>query len=177
MFKSKDKEPVKRPTTTLETEEVTESSEEYLALAAKLAIQRVEVDTLYIKELLLKNKMIYYSLPTVEQFLHEHCPARKEWKWYPVTSYDEKRRDAMYSATFKEGGHFTLRIYSEKIPFPVLNKIDVLTNSSTAPLIFMVNHYDAPHPDPFLAVATCAMMREGKVIVIDHWDEPTFQLD
>lgn len=95
------------------------------------------------------------------------------WTWVSLVSGQKLLSRSTwwdYPNTYKSGYIDCERTYQKEIPLRTLGLVKEIKNEIPE-LCFFVSDVAIPRPDPFLSV-TCEDM---EIIVIDHWDEPTFK--
>jgi hypothetical protein len=145
--------------------------EEYVALSKKLGTTCGEITKIQrskeveeFKKFLHGLKIITYSSEDVERFMDNEVKRlhQRNWDWCPL-------RESDYT-----GSSYGSYLYQKPVPITALQKVEKIIENYHSPqnLYFYVSDFNVERPDPFLAVQIC-----GELIVIDHWDEPTFRIN
>lgn len=115
-----------------------------------------------------------YSFAKVDDYLYRQAlklGARYRWVWKPVGA--EAATQIGFTRKEDHAGVVMATAYQRDVPVRVLQEIAKL-KGCLAEAIFLVSDYEVVKPDPFLAITTKALLDQGKIWIVDQWDEPGF---
>lgn len=150
----------------------------YLTLAKSIGLESAGTDEARMLDCLDKLALKPYDPERVDAYLTHKAEAigpNVRWVWKPLRESDEKAvGQASTSMTAAAAGLvFSPSRYGQAVPAHALSMAaEVLREMPDA--VFLVSDYEALKPDPFLAVTTARLLGEGRVWIIDVWQEPGF---
>ena len=150
----------------------------YLTLAKSIGLESAGTDEARMLDCLDKLALKPYDPDKVDAYLTHKAEAQGPnviWVWKPLRESDEnvvKMPDPRHAQPFAITTVFQNR-YGHAVPAHALSvAAEVLREMPDA--VFLVSDYEAVKPDPFLAVTTARLLGEGRVWIIDVWEEPGF---
>jgi len=143
--------------------------EEYIKVAKDLGMDLGdgEVFDARLKSFLLKENIRIYESDKVAKYLKEKLP--DGWEFQGFRKQDVEKLKGYTWTTGEDTIKFSNRIYSDKIPFPVLLTIQKILAELPEACFFIT----APivKGDPFL----CVTGTHSRLRFIERWDEPSFR--
>lgn len=154
---------------------------DYVSLADSIGLSpSTSSDEARITAAIAKLGLHVYTFKLVDQYLYdkavEHGKSDR-WVWKPMRKRDveafSKCECAQDSEAVDDTGVLDNVQYAREIPISVLANVkNVLAEVPNAS--FLISDYTNVKPDPFLAVTTPRLLVDGKIWVIQVWDEPGF---
>lgn len=150
---------------------------EYLTLAKSVGLTSAATDEARVLDVIDQIGLKVYDFGKVDEYLYGHAlkqGAQAHWVWKPMREADLKEvQESGASLRVTKEGLVYPKQYSHKIPERVL--LDVCNLLETMPdAVLLVSDYEVIKPDPFLAITTKKLLNEGKVWIVEQWDEPGF---
>jgi hypothetical protein len=147
----------------------------YLKLAKEVKLDSAPVDEAQMLQTIHDHHFRVYDFDKVDNYLYRQAlkmGTRVRWVWKPAREADLKQvQSAGYSNT---KGIVYGKLYAQRIPGRILEDLRcVLAEMPEA--IMLVSDFEAVKPDPFLAITTPKLLAEGKLWIVDRWDEPGFE--
>lgn len=136
-----------------------------------------------------------YSFAAVDVYLHNKAQnsPMSVWVWKPLRDSDHEMVQGMVGKRHLAANNLDWEAdpanildthangivvqsqYDQPIPQRVLREVKILPEvCKDMDIKFLVSDYVTSRPDPFLAITTTELLREGKLWIIDVWDEPGF---
>lgn len=144
----------------------------YLTLAKSIGLESAGTDEARMLDCLDKLILKPYDADKVDAYLSHKAEAQGAnmmWLWKPLRELDEKAVALGWSRTLD----LSPKRYGQAVPAHALTVVaEVLREMPDA--VFLVSDYEAVKPDPFLAVTTARLLQEGRVWIIEQWNEPNF---
>lgn len=119
-----------------------------------------------------------YDWDKVDQFLARKARqqgANTRWVWKPISDVGVKQvSELSWTERDRAGVGFVFpKIYGNKIPMPTLAIARAVIEKIPETLV-LISDYEVINPDPFMAVTTPELLANGKLYIVDVWDEPSF---
>lgn len=118
-----------------------------------------------------------YDFAKVDAYLYRQAlkqGANYRWVWKPLRKVDVEAMSTFGSyQVYEHVGVIHNQLYGQLIPMRTMTVIEKMLKAMPE-MIFMVSDYEVLKPDPFLAISTRRLLAQGKVWIIDQWDEPGF---
>lgn len=160
------------------------ASASYVKVAVAIGLKSAGVDEAVALDMIDQLEIKVYSYKAVDEWLYASAlkmGSDVRWVWKPLRDGDlQASRLAMADGSVNQWdvragfGALSTRLYGQAIPERVLNRVAaVLAKMPDA--VFLISDYEVEKPDPFLAVTTKLLIQEGKLWIIDQWDEPGFR--
>lgn len=152
----------------------------YLKLAKAINLESPSTDEAQILQTIYSDHLRVYDFDKVDNYLYRQAltmGARMRWVWKPMREVDLKTvqdlgaRGTMGPST---SGIVFSKLYGQKIPERILADAKCVLDEVPG-AVFLVSDFEAVKPDPFLAITTPKLLAEGKLWIVDRWDEPGFQ--
>ncbi len=144
----------------------------YLTLARSIKLDSAATDEIRITDAIRTLEMTVYDAHLVDEYLADKASAINPWArwcWKPMRESDS----TALSGVGATATAICNSVYAQRVPAPTLAKVrDFLEAIPDA--VMLISDYEVKKPDPFLAVTTKRLLQEGKVWIIDCWDEPGF---
>lgn len=152
----------------------------YLAVAKSIGLDpSAPSDEAQLLSTLRQHGFRVYDFTKVDNYLYRQAlrqSARTRWVWKPARAADLKVAQSSSSRYYLKPGLGVVfpAQYAKRIPIEALTDMKCVLDSLKE-AAFFISDYEVVHPDPFLAVTTPRLLEEGKIWIIDQWDEPGFQ--
>ncbi len=153
------------------------ASPSYKAAAKRLSLKSTALEEADMLQELHDHALPVYDYEKVDNFLYREAlrqGATTRWVWKPLRATDlDRSKDQAWSMR-PEMGMLYAKQYGRPVPERVLNlAADLLDCLPDA--LFLVSDFEVVKPDPFLAITTPGLLAEGKIFIIEQWDEPGFK--
>jgi hypothetical protein len=149
---------------------------EYVALALSVGVRSAAVDQARVEAMIEEMQAPVYDFAAVDDYLYAQASQHgqyAQWVWKPARESDVEALQRYPMSVHQDGGYIYASAYSRAIPERVLMTMaKVLEKIPDA--IPLISDYETIKPDPFLAITTARLAAQGKVYIIDQWDEPGF---
>jgi hypothetical protein len=147
----------------------------YLALAKEVKLESPSSDEAQMLNTIFDHEFHVYSFDKVDNYLYRQALShgtQMKWGWKPMRAADLKEVQSIGNVPVTNGVVFT-KLYAQRVPTRILEDVKcVLDEVPNA--VFLVSDFESVKPDPFLAVTTPKLLSEGKLWIVDRWDEPGF---
>lgn len=162
----------------------------YRKLAREINLDSPALEEAAMLEFLHKHEISVYDYDKVDNYLYHQALAQganMRWVWEPLRDVD-RERSIDGSSRFVTGmGIVYAKKYARAVPQRILERVATVIKDSEADRaecgecfglseqpIFLISDYEVQRPDPFLAISTANLLQQGKIFIIDCWDEPGF---
>lgn len=110
--------------------------------------------------------------PAVNRYLTWQASLKNQrWIWRPLRANDAAKVSGRnYWAT----ASVDPTLYARAVPVNVLAHVKAIAERIPNAIV-LVSDYATIKPDPFLAITTEALLRDGRVWIVAEWDEPGFE--
>jgi hypothetical protein len=115
-----------------------------------------------------------YDFKKVDDYLYREAlkqSTRTRWVWKPMREADLKN---VWNDCKDTTGCVYATQYDKEVPLRAIADAKRILDCAPAAL-FLISDYETVKPDPFLAVTTKRLLSQGKIWIIDQWDEPGFE--
>jgi len=147
----------------------------YIDLAKQIHLDSPPLDEAQILQTIYDHHFRVYDFGKVDNYLYRQAlkqGARVRWVWKPMRTADLKVLQAQTAPSTE--GIVLAQLYEQKIPGRVLEDVKCVLNE-IPDAVMLISDYAVVHPDPFLAITTPKLLAQGKLWIVDRWDEPGFQ--
>lgn len=152
------------------------ASAAYLKLAMKIGLRSAATDELEILGVIHDVDLRVYNLSKVDQYLQDkasRAAPNTYWVWKALRKGDLDHIMAT-GTRFRDGlGIVYPSAYSHAVPQRVLEHVAAILEKLPE-ATFLISDYETIKPDPFMAITTPTLLGEGKIWIVDQWDEPGF---
>jgi hypothetical protein len=149
----------------------------YLRAAKAIKFESPATDEAELLEAIQTHGLPLYDSKKVDEYLYNqalHMKAHTQWVWKPMRNEDSNVPSVSYGST-TQGTRIYPAVYDKAVPERVLEDVACLiSDAADLNLIFLVSDFEVIKPDPFLAVSTEKLLRQGKIFIVEQWDEPGF---
>jgi hypothetical protein len=145
----------------------------YLTLAKSIGLESAGTDEARMLDCLDKLSLKPYDVDKVDAYLTHKAEAQREniyWLWKPLRKSDE---EAVGLTVNRVSVPLSPKRYGQAVPAHALETVAMVLRE-LPDAVFLVSDYEAVKPDPFLAVTTARLLQEGRVWIVDVWQEPGF---
>jgi hypothetical protein len=145
----------------------------YVALAKAIKMDSPSADEAQMLQVIHDHHFRVYDYTKVDNYLYRQAlkqGSRMRWVWKPMRQADVKAASSVASTP---SGYVYAKLYGRRVPQPILEDAKCVLDK-VEDAVFLVSDFEAVQPDPFLAVSTPKLLSEGKLWIIDRWDEPGF---
>jgi hypothetical protein len=147
----------------------------YLKLAKSIQLESPSTDEAEVLQTIYDHHFRVYDFDKVDNYLYRQAlkqGTRMRWVWKPMRDVDLRQLQNQGQPPSASGIVYS-KLYGQRIPARVLEDAKcVLDDVKDA--VFLVSDYEVVKPDPFLAITTPKLLAEGKLWIVDRWDEPGF---
>lgn len=148
--------------------------EAYLQLAAELGLDSPAIEEAKLLKVLHEEAVGIFNYEKVDTYLQQMAQkqgARTYWVWKPLRSKDRDK----FSGPLGGGAvRYSPKVYQHAVPLPILMTIKKIADKMPE-AVFFCSDYEVQRPDPFIGVSTQALFIEGKIWVIERFNEPGFR--
>jgi hypothetical protein len=149
----------------------------YLKLAHDLGVPTDEASIL---EAIEHNQLEVFDYQRVDAYLYNQAlkeGAKVRWVWKPARQMDEKKlishTGASLGGDIQNVGYLYGKVYTKRVPMQVMATMKAVLDC-VPDALFLISDFEVPKPDPFLAVTTPPLLEDGKIWIVQVWNEPGF---
>lgn len=150
----------------------------YVKLAKEMGVT-VSADEAALLQAIHDADLPLYDFSKVDGYLYRkaikasHSTSVMRWAWKPMRHKDLDTLLAVGESDSEATGLVVHQEYVQAVPMKAMEEAKAIL-ASVPDAMFMVSDYVAIKPDPFLAVTTPELLKDGKIWIIDCWGEPGF---
>jgi hypothetical protein len=149
----------------------------YVKLAGEIGMQSASVDEAKLADAINQLGLSVYDFSQVDDYLLNKAHAvgpNVEWGWKPLRHKDLEKFAGGDIHSYADTTSYVFRsVYGNEVPTRVLLEAKAILERFPD-AVFMISDYETIKPDPFLAVTSIDLLSNGKLWIIDRWDEPNF---
>jgi hypothetical protein len=161
----------------VELKQVDIPSATYIALAKEVKLDAASEDEAEMLNTIFDHEFHVYNFDKVDNYLYRQAlekGVQMKWGWKPLRSEDLNVLADMGSAMLPaDNGVVFKKQYARRVPARILEDVRCV-RAEMANAVFLVSDFEHVTPDPFLAISTPKLLQQGKLWIVDRWDEPTF---
>ena len=146
----------------------------YVQLAKAVKMESASTDEAEMLQVIHDHHFRVYDYSKVDNYLYRQAlkqGVRVRWVWKPMREADLKPVSAVSPQT--QAGYLFAKPYTKRVPQAILEDAKCVLDQ-VQDAVFLISDFEHVRPDPFLAVSTPKLLAEGKLWIIDRWDEPGF---
>jgi hypothetical protein len=150
-------------------------SASYVALAKDVNLDAASGDEAQMLNTIFDHEFHVYNFEKVDNYLYRQAlekGAHMKWGWKPLRSQDLEALGKLGSVPADNGVIFQKQ-YARRVPARILEDVKCV-RAEVEDAVFLVSDFEYVQPDPFLAISTPKLLAQGKLWIVDRWDEPTF---
>lgn len=148
----------------------------YISMANSIGLDGPQTDEARLLQIIFDQELKVYDPAKVDAYLYREAlkqGAQVRWVWKPMRSKDLESAKAASYRQF-DAGYVAGAQYAKPLPLRVLAGVkEILERMPDA--VFLVSDFEVVRPDPFLAVTSKKLIEQGKLWIINCWDEPGFE--